>query len=570
MNKYLGVILVFQSLSMCSSLTEFSKEKTFKIILGREVSPKYKYPYQAFFAPSGYKCAGTIIGRKHILTADHCIKGKRPNSRTYVIVGEHKITSNDAYGSQAQAFFGSNLIRVKRYIRNSRNRGDIGILELEREMQFSDRIQPACIPERNAEDYVGRDAIVTGWGGTVGYNPNQIVNQRGSEVLRETTLRVQSPQSGLCRRAFATDAYKLCGYRKGHDTCQGDSGGPMAVKENGRFVVIGVTSSGQGCGATGYAGIYTRVSFYHDWIKDNVRDVCTSGTLPSTSPSTTPRPTSTTPSTNSNYIQPTASTTILQGCSCSDFVNKNGFGRCSKEDSDFGGLLSCYVNLPTTCTDLVGSGSNPGKYLSANACKIGGLSQLTTEQPFVMTPTTTGCSCSNFMNKNGFGRCRKEDSDFGGLKSCYIKLPSTCSDLVQSGSNPQKYLSAEACGTTSDSQPSSIPQNPQQPSSLPDNPQPSISQNPSQYSTPRPYIPKPYGQREPPVTSYEQRPSERVRCGTCQTWDSLRCRPGEIQFAETCGKCPIHMGWFYCPGEFGESDCKVIGEGTNRKCVPRY
>ena len=101
--------------------------------------------------------------------------------------------------------------------------------------------------------------------------------------------------------------------RKGHDTCQGDSGGPMAVKENGRFVVIGVTSSGQGCGATGYAGIYTRVSFYHDWIKDNVRDVCTSGTLPSTSPSTTPRTTSTTPSTNSNYIQPTASTTILQG-----------------------------------------------------------------------------------------------------------------------------------------------------------------------------------------------------------------------------------------------------------------
>ena len=66
---------------------------------------------------------------------------------------------------------------------------------------------------RNAEDYVGRDAVVSGWGGTVGYSPGQSVNQKGSSVLRETTLRVQPPNSGLCRKAYARDDYKLCAYR---------------------------------------------------------------------------------------------------------------------------------------------------------------------------------------------------------------------------------------------------------------------------------------------------------------------------------------------------------------------
>merc|ERR1719203_1462767 len=71
-------------------------------------------------------------------------------------------------------------------------------------------------------------------------------------------------------------------------------------------------------------------------------------------------------------------------CSCSNFINRYGFGRCRKSDSDFGGRKSCYVNLPTTCTDLVKSSSNRGKFLSANACKSGFTSKPT--KPVVIAP----------------------------------------------------------------------------------------------------------------------------------------------------------------------------------------
>ena len=54
------------------------------------------------------------------------------------------------------------------------------------------------------------------------------------------------------------------------------------------------------------------------------------------------------------------------GCTCSDFVNKNGYGLCRKDYKD--GPI-CYVNLPSQCKDLVNSSKDPSKKYSWEACK---------------------------------------------------------------------------------------------------------------------------------------------------------------------------------------------------------
>ncbi|CAF2962673.1 unnamed protein product [Rotaria sp. Silwood2] len=53
------------------------------------------------------------------------------------------------------------------------------------------------------------------------------------------------------------------------DTCQGDSGGPLMRFESAQrqWVLTGVTSFGKGCGDPRYAGVYTRVAVYTDWLK---------------------------------------------------------------------------------------------------------------------------------------------------------------------------------------------------------------------------------------------------------------------------------------------------------------
>merc|ERR1719244_1590939 len=66
----------------------------------------------------------------------------------------------------------------------------------------------------------------------------------------------------------------------GSDACQGDSGGPLikwtAVRggsgKTHKAYLVGVVSRGDGCAYFNKPGIYTRVSYWLDWIKKHVGD----------------------------------------------------------------------------------------------------------------------------------------------------------------------------------------------------------------------------------------------------------------------------------------------------------
>ena len=63
------------------------------------------------------------------------------------------------------------------------------------------------------------------------------------------------------------------------DTCQGDSGGPlMMFTTSNQWVLIGLTSYGIGCARAAYAGVYTRVAYYQDWIRTTTSGAYTNAT----------------------------------------------------------------------------------------------------------------------------------------------------------------------------------------------------------------------------------------------------------------------------------------------------
>jgi len=74
--------------------------------------------------------------------------------------------------------------------------------------------------------------------------------------------------------AFTIGDTEICaiGLTGGKDSCFGDSGGPLVVAANNDrgYAQVGIVSWGPQCGNPPYPGVYTRVSSFSNWIKDNM------------------------------------------------------------------------------------------------------------------------------------------------------------------------------------------------------------------------------------------------------------------------------------------------------------
>ncbi|XP_060657482.1 venom serine protease Bi-VSP-like isoform X1 [Drosophila nasuta] len=253
---------------------------TNKKIVGGVVSKKGAWPWIALLgyddgSSSPFKCGGTLITARHVVTAAHCIR----EDLTFVRLGEHDL-SDDTEAGHVDINIAKKVSHPEYNRRNGRS--DIAMLYLERNVELTSLILPICMPSTpslRAKSYVGTLPFVIGWGKT----------QEGGEsatVLNELMIPVMDNE--VCRssyeklnRYFSEDQFDkavLCAgvLSGGKDTCQGDSGGPLMTSEGGgvqmRFYLIGIVSYGVGCARPEVPGVYTSVQYFMDWIIEKVQD----------------------------------------------------------------------------------------------------------------------------------------------------------------------------------------------------------------------------------------------------------------------------------------------------------
>uniref|UniRef100_A0A8D9E7P1 Serine proteinase stubble n=1 Tax=Cacopsylla melanoneura TaxID=428564 RepID=A0A8D9E7P1_9HEMI len=242
-------------------------------IVGGNVTKLHEFPWIAALSKKGrFYCGATLIAKRHVLTAAHCVEGVNPKD-IKVTLGEHdRLSKNESVPV---------IIRkVKRTIPHpdfslSNFNNDIAVLELESGVDFeAPQIHPACLPEDNDANYIGKNGIVAGWGRLDERKPT-------SATLRKVEVPILSEEE--CKNVGysaqrITKNMMCAGYPEGkRDSCQGDSGGPMQIlsPRPGKMEVIGIVSWGRGCARPNYPGVYTRVGNYLNWIHAQLGDDCT-------------------------------------------------------------------------------------------------------------------------------------------------------------------------------------------------------------------------------------------------------------------------------------------------------
>ena len=110
---------------------------------------------------------------------------------------------------------------------------------------------------------------VTGWGMTeFGIRSHDLLSVHLSPISIEECNEIY--------KRLNIDYRHICaGGKTGEDSCSGDSGGPLQspgiYNNDVRFIQHGIVSIGlENCGSRGIPGIYTKVTYFMDWILDTI------------------------------------------------------------------------------------------------------------------------------------------------------------------------------------------------------------------------------------------------------------------------------------------------------------
>ncbi|XP_070851388.1 serine protease grass-like [Drosophila suzukii] len=186
-----------------------------------------------------------------------------------VRLGEHDIrTDPDCQGhncSPRSEEYGIDVAAKNGLYNNDSLLHDIGLVKLNRTINFNIHIQPICLVFNPASVPNVDEYQAFGWGKTAKHQYSTVLQ---TTVLARYNISYCSENLGVT----VTHNQICTGYDE-QDTCSGHSGGPLVTKVNfdgvNRYLQLGiVTFSPKQCRSP---GVYTFVPNYIDWLQMAMR-----------------------------------------------------------------------------------------------------------------------------------------------------------------------------------------------------------------------------------------------------------------------------------------------------------
>ncbi|KAM9294882.1 transmembrane protease serine 11E-like [Morus bassanus] len=228
-------------------------------IVGGQRAQDGEWPWQASIQLDGtHRCGASVISNTWLVTAAHCFRGESDPRRWTASFGI-------LLRPPKQKKFVRRIIIHERYSNSIFDHEyDVAVVELASPIEFTSDVHSVCLPEASHVFPDNASCFVTGWGALEndGYSVNHL-RQAEVKLISTTTCNSRQVYGGAIKPGM------LCaGYLEGHvDACQGDSGGPLVhANSRGIWYLVGIVSWGDECGKPNKPGVYTRVTYYRNWI----------------------------------------------------------------------------------------------------------------------------------------------------------------------------------------------------------------------------------------------------------------------------------------------------------------
>ncbi|XP_063705675.1 collagenase-like [Culicoides brevitarsis] len=203
-------------------------------------------------------CGGVLISDKYVLSSAHCLR-KAP-AATVVL------NATNIHQFEKVVIPVVQILLHPKFKKGS-YKNDIALLRLQRPVKIDDNIYPIRLPKKSEKkkSYKKSKAVVAGWGrdGT-----NEIIP--ATQLMGVNLTVISNFDCWVKYPAYIKDT-NICTSSSKGTPCEGDDGGPLFINEtDGLPTLIGVTSYQFSLGCTSlWPAVYTRVSYYLDWITEN-------------------------------------------------------------------------------------------------------------------------------------------------------------------------------------------------------------------------------------------------------------------------------------------------------------